>query len=41
MPNGYTGKILHVDLNSGILRTEEPGDEFYRLYIGGSAMGMH
>ena len=41
MPNGYTGKILHVDLNSGILRTEEPGDEFYRLYMGGSAMGMH
>ena len=41
MPNGYTGKILHVDLTSGTLKTEEPDDVFYRTYMGGSAMGMH
>ena len=27
MPNGYTGKILHIDLNSGTLRTDEPEEE--------------
>ena len=41
MPNGYTGKILHVDLTSGTLTTEEPDESFYRTYMGGSAMGMH
>ena len=41
MPNGYTGKILHVDLTLGTLTTEEPDESFYRTYMGGSAMGMH
>ena len=41
MPNGYTGKILHVDLTSGSLSVEEPQESFYRKYLGGSAMGMH
>ena len=41
MPNGYTGKILHVDLTSGSLETEKPDESFYRTYMGGSAMGMH
>ena len=41
MPNGYTGKILHVDLTKGTLEVEEPKDAFYRKYLGGSAMGMH
>ena len=41
MPNGYTGKILHVDLTAGTLTTEEPDESFYRTYMGGSAMGMH
>jgi aldehyde:ferredoxin oxidoreductase len=41
MPNGYTGKILHVDLTKGSLTVEEPNDAFYRKYMGGSAMGMH
>jgi aldehyde:ferredoxin oxidoreductase len=40
MPYGYTGKILHVDLNSGSLTVEEPPESFYRKYMGGSAMGM-
>jgi len=41
MPNGYNGKILHVDLAEGSLRVEEPNEAFYRKYMGGSAMGMH
>ncbi len=41
MPNGYNGKILHVDLTKGDLTVEEPNEAFYRKYLGGSAMGMH
>ena len=41
MPNGYNGKILHVDLTRGELSVEEPDEAFYRKYLGGSAMGMH
>ena len=41
MPNGYNGKILHVDLTAGSLTVEEPEEAFYRKYLGGSAMGMH
>jgi aldehyde:ferredoxin oxidoreductase len=41
MPNGYNGKILHVDLTKGMLEVEEPDEAFYRKYMGGSAMGMH
>lgn len=41
MPNGYNGKVLHVDLTSGSLTVEEPNEAFYRKYLGGSAMGMH
>ncbi|HEU0294105.1 MAG TPA: aldehyde ferredoxin oxidoreductase family protein [Anaerolineales bacterium] len=41
MPNGYHGKILHLDLTKGTLEVEEPEEAFYRKYLGGSAMGMH
>jgi aldehyde:ferredoxin oxidoreductase len=41
MPNGYNGKILHVDLTKGELTVEEPEEAFYRKYMGGSAMGMY
>ena len=41
MPNGYNGKILHVDLTEGTLTIEEPAEAFYRKYMGGSAMGMY
>ena len=41
MPNGYNGKILHVDLTRGTMTVEEPDEAFYRKYLGGSAMGMH
>ena len=38
---GYAGKILHVDLTRGKLSTEQPSEEFYKTYIGGSAMGTY
>jgi aldehyde:ferredoxin oxidoreductase len=38
---GYAGKVLHVDLNSGVLETEEPTEDFYRTYVGGSALGLY
>jgi aldehyde:ferredoxin oxidoreductase len=41
MPYGYNGKILHVDLTAGKLEVEEPGEAFFRRYMGGSALGMH
>jgi len=41
MPYGYTGRILHVDLTKEKLAVEEPGETFYRKYVGGSAMGAY
>ena len=41
MPNGYAGRILHVDLSTGTLTVENPPESFYRQYLGGSAMGVY
>ena len=41
MVHGYNGKILHVDLTNSQLRVEEPGEAFYRKYMGGSALAMY
>jgi len=41
MPHGYNGKILHVNLTNGLLDVEEPGEAFYRKYMGGSALAMY
>lgn len=41
MPNGYNGKILHVDLTTGALAVEEPPEVFYRKYLGGQALGLY
>jgi len=41
MPTGYNGRILHVDLTSQSIHVEEPPDDFYRRYLGGSAIGLH
>ena len=40
MPNGYTGKILRVDLTSETITVEEPSPDFYRRYMGGSALNL-
>ncbi|MDD5288263.1 MAG: aldehyde ferredoxin oxidoreductase N-terminal domain-containing protein, partial [Dehalococcoidales bacterium] len=36
MVKGYNGKILHIDLTSSTTSIEEPGEIFYRRYLGGS-----
>jgi aldehyde:ferredoxin oxidoreductase len=41
MPYGYNGKILHVNLSKRVWDVEEPGDAFYRMYGGGSALGLY
>ena len=41
MAYGYTGKILHVNLTTSEIKVEEPDKQFYRTYMGGSAMGMY
>ncbi|MFN2188946.1 MAG: aldehyde ferredoxin oxidoreductase family protein, partial [Candidatus Promineifilaceae bacterium] len=41
MPYGYNGKILHVDLSAQKIAVEEPGEAFYRKYMGGSALAMN
>lgn len=41
MLHGYAGKILHVDLTTGSLDIEEPPEELYRTYMGGSALGLY
>ncbi len=38
---GFTGKILHVNLTTGQIEIEQPAEEFYRTYWGGSAMGTY
>ena len=38
---GATGKILRVNLSSKKIQIEEPNEEFYRLYIGGTLLGTY
>ena len=39
MAHGYAGRILFVDLTTGVLSVETPDDDFYRSCIGGTGMG--
>ena len=41
MTGTRTGRILHVDLTNRTCEVEEPSEEFFRKYFGGSAMGMY
>ena len=41
MPYGYHGRILIADLTRGQLTVDEPGDDFYRTYMGGTNFGMY
>ena len=36
----YTGKILHVDLTSGRVKTEPFDEDFAKAYIGGTGFGI-
>ncbi len=38
MAYGYNGKILRVDLTKGSTSVEEPGEDFYRRYLGGTGL---
>jgi aldehyde:ferredoxin oxidoreductase len=37
---GAHGKILHIDLSSRHIEVEQPSEDFYRTYMGGSALGL-
>ncbi len=41
MRYGFAGKVLHVDLTHNTLTIEEPPEDFYRTYWGGSLMGLY
>ena len=41
MSKGYNNKILMVDLTTGKINVEEPGDKFYRMYLGGMGLGVY
>jgi len=37
MPFGYNGKILHINLTDSSWEIEEPHENWYRTYVGGTA----
>jgi aldehyde:ferredoxin oxidoreductase len=41
MAHGYAGKILRVDLSQAEIAVEEPAEDFYRTYMGGSALNLY
>jgi aldehyde:ferredoxin oxidoreductase len=41
MPYGFNGKILRVDLSSRTLDVEEQSEEFFRSFMGGSALNLY
>lgn len=41
MSFGYHSKILRVDLSSGTFTIENPPENFYRKYMGGSALNLY
>jgi aldehyde:ferredoxin oxidoreductase len=38
---GYHNRVLHVDLTRGTFEVEQPGEDFFRKYMGGSALGAY
>src|SRR5688572_28975764 len=41
MPNGFWNRILHVDLTARRTWVESPGEEFFRLHLGGRSLIAH
>jgi len=41
MPNGYWNRILRVDLSTGRIWEENPGEMFFRKYLGGRSLITH
>ena len=41
MAKGYNGKILKVDLTTGVVAEDAPEEMVYRMYMGGSALSLY
>jgi len=41
MPTGYNGRILRVNLTTGMIAEERPAEIVYRMYMGGSALSLY
>ena len=41
MPHGYNDRVAHVDLTTGEVSVEQPGEQFYLTYLGGSALAAY
>jgi len=41
MPSSYNGKILWVNLTTKKTKVEEPGEVFYRTYLGGGGLASY
>ena len=41
MPNGFTGTILRIDLTTGAIEKQKFNEDFYRMYLGGGALGTY
>ncbi|MFO7709832.1 MAG: aldehyde ferredoxin oxidoreductase family protein [Desulfobacterales bacterium] len=39
MPNGFTGSYCIVDLTTGTSEVVEPGEDFYKTFLGGYGLG--
>ncbi len=39
--NGFSGKVLRVNLSENRIWTEEPPESFYRRYLGGQGFIAH
>ena len=40
-PSGFRDRILRVDLSTGRTAVESPGEDFFRLYLGGGSIGTY
>ncbi|MCG8339161.1 MAG: aldehyde ferredoxin oxidoreductase family protein [Proteobacteria bacterium] len=41
MPFGYNGKILHINLTDNSWEVEEPDENWYKTYVGGTALATY
>lgn len=41
MPEGYTGKIIRINVTDGSTKIETFDEEFYRTYLGGGGFGTY
>ena len=41
MTNGHWGRVLFVDLSTGLIRSETPPEAVYRAFLGGYGLAVH